>query len=95
MRVMLEGIVKASDKVVGAGFGQNYSFSNLVLIVSALFGGNSFTTPGWVDIFPAFLRDFLFIADSEWKKLYALALFTFGFRNLHIPIHCPLCFCLF
>lgn len=80
LRVMLEGIVKASDKVVGAGFGQNYSFSNLVLIVSALFGGSSLTTPGWVDIFPAFFCViFFFIADSEWKKLYALALFCIWF----------------
>lgn len=76
LRLMLEGISISSTNMTGLGLGLNYSFPNLFLLVSVTLGGNATTIPAWVNLVPILLcAFFFFISDSEWKKLYVLALF--------------------
>ena len=76
LRMMLEGISISSANVARLGLGQNYSFPNLFLLISATLGGDAATVPGWVNLIPIVLCVFFFfISDSEWKKLYVMALF--------------------
>lgn len=76
LQMMLKGILLSSANMAGLGLGQDYSFSNLFLLFATLLGGDPFIVPGWVNIVAFLLCAFFFwISDSEWKKLYVLALF--------------------
>ena len=96
LKSMLNGIGVSSALQGQFGFGNNFSFSNLVKMVAAFGGYNLVSTPGWMSAVIAVLCIVLyFLCTSEWQQWFSLALvclwfpsfsYTYALVMLFVPI---------